>query len=139
MPPRKPKITLRRLEIVQRLKNAVQDADRLCVTHRLRIDIEDGSPPRMFTVDVTREAGGRFVATCWELPLVLVTALTEENALTKAEQDIKLLLGETVVGHSSMANTNSPPDQSDAVVTPAYICEVRVSVGRRTVTHRAMA
>src|SRR5688572_11051282 len=80
------------LKLVQRLKTAIRDTNALCVTHRIRVDLRDGSTPRMFTVDLIPEPGGLFVATCWELSQVLVAGDTEEGVLAKAEEDIRFLL-----------------------------------------------
>jgi hypothetical protein len=92
MPPRKPKITPNGLELVQRLKTAIRDTNQLCVTHRILVDLRDGSTPLLFTVDLIREPGGMYLATCWQLSQVLVAGLTEEDALAKAEGDIRILL-----------------------------------------------
>ncbi|EYD75846.1 hypothetical protein Rumeso_02628 [Rubellimicrobium mesophilum DSM 19309] len=80
------------LKLVQRLKTAIGDRNQLCITHRLLVDAQDGRTPLTFTVDIFREPKGMFVATCWQLPLVLVAGETEDEALAKAETDIRLLL-----------------------------------------------
>ena len=92
MPPRKPKITSHGLEVVQRLKDGIEETNSLSVTHHILVGTPKDIRPLIFTVDVFREPGGLFVATCWELPLVIVTGRTEEHALTRSEEDIRVLL-----------------------------------------------
>ena len=92
MPRRKPKITAHGLEVLQRLKDGIRETNSLSVTHRVPVTTQDDVAPHVFTVDVFREPGGMFVASCWQLPLVIVSGVTEEHALAKAEADIKLLL-----------------------------------------------
>lgn len=90
--PRKPKPARLGLELVQRLKTAIGDTNQLCVTHHIAIDTQDGRAPVLYTVDLIPEPGGLFVATCWELSQVLAAGRTEDEALAKAETDIKFLL-----------------------------------------------
>lgn len=92
MPRRKPKVTAHGLEVLQRLKDGIRETSSLSVTHRVLVATQDDVAPLVFTVDVFREPRGLFVATCWELPLVIVSGVTEEHALAKAEEDIRVLL-----------------------------------------------
>ncbi len=57
MPPRKPKITLRRREIVQGLKNAIRveaASDYVGLKHRVPVAPPDGGVPLIFTIEVSR-------------------------------------------------------------------------------------
>ena len=93
--PRKFKVTLPGLEIVQRLKNGIRDANRLdfvTLCHRLPVGSPEGTAPLICTIDLTCEPDGPFVCTCRELPELIIGGDTEEEALAKVEWQIEHLL-----------------------------------------------
>jgi predicted RNase H-like HicB family nuclease len=93
--PRKFKVTLLGLEIVQRLKDCRRDANRLdfvTLCHRLSVGSPEGRAPLVYTIDLTCEPDGLYVATCRELPELIIGGDTEEEALAKVELHIEHLL-----------------------------------------------
>ena len=74
------------------LKNAIAMEDGAglgSISYRLPVASCDGRPPLTYTVYLTPNEDGSFLATCRELPEVTVLATGEEEALSMAEQAIK--------------------------------------------------
>jgi hypothetical protein len=92
---RKPQVTPFALEIVQRLKNTLRDADRLdnlALSHRIPVVSPSGGASLVFTVDVTLGRDRRYLATCREFPGFYVSGPSEHEVLMKAELEIRHLL-----------------------------------------------
>jgi predicted RNase H-like HicB family nuclease len=92
----KSKRTRTGLRFLGMLKNAINmdesgGAASLC--HRLPVVPPGGDLPTTFTVYLTPDDQGIYLATCRELPAVVAFGESEEEALTRAEQVIQDALG----------------------------------------------
>ncbi len=70
----------------------LRDADRrddLTLVHRIPVISPVGGVSLVFTVDVTPGRDGRYLATCREFPRFYVSGKSEDEALAKAELEIR--------------------------------------------------
>ena len=95
MAPQKPKMTLSGLEVVQKLKDEIRDADRrghLVLTHRVGVSLPGTMFSMTFTVELTPGRDGRFIATCPEIAGFVISGADEQDTLIKAELKIRRLV-----------------------------------------------
>jgi hypothetical protein len=76
------------VEFVQGLENAINNEigqGRIVLKHRVYMARPSDLPPSNYTIEISREPNGSYVATCPELPGLLVGAGSEVGALTFAK------------------------------------------------------
>jgi hypothetical protein len=92
MPPRTPKPPPGSQEIVRGLKDAIRQkdpADYIGLKHRVSVAPLDGGVPIIVTIELSRSLRGLYVATCLEFPGLVVTGNGEQDALIKAELEVR--------------------------------------------------
>lgn len=98
-------------ELVRLLRQAVADEEGSglpVILHCLPIATPDGKAPRILTVDLAPDERGTFLATCRDLPDVVMFVEDEEEAFTSAELAIKEVLSDR---HFSTTSYSNPPPQ----------------------------